>query len=211
MLRVMRLRRPATSSRSSQTPPLVVVGLRNPGRKYEDTRHNVGAEVVDILSERWNAPFKSGPSRVSGEIAGHRIDDRRIVMVKPYAYMNESGGVVVSALRYFKAGVDELLVIHDDIDLPFARLRLHSGRGTGGHNGIKSIVDAVSSKEFWRLKVGVGRPPGRMDPADFVLRSFAKSEREEVGFLIRDAADVVERFVSDPESAVEMASVRRPE
>ena len=133
------------------------------------------------------------------------------MMVKPYAYMNESGGVVVSALRYFKASVDDLFVIHDDIDLPFARLRLHSGRGTGGHNGIKSIVDTVSSKGFWRLKVGVGRPPGRMDPADFVLRPFAKSEREEVDFLVRDSAEVVERFVSDPESAVEMASVRRPE
>ena len=133
------------------------------------------------------------------------------MMVKPYAYMNESGGVVVSALKYFKATVDDLFVIHDDIDLPFARLRLHSGRGSGGHNGIKSIVDTVSSKGFWRLKVGVGRPPGRMDPADFVLRPFAKSEREEVDFLVRDSAEVVERFVSDPESAVEMASVRRPD
>jgi PTH1 family peptidyl-tRNA hydrolase len=189
----------------------VVVGLRNPGRKYEGTRHNVGAEVLDILSERWAAPFKSGPARVSGEVSAHRFGDRRIVMVKPYSFMNESGRVVVAALRYFKAEVDDLLVIHDDIDLPFARLRLHSGRGTGGHNGIKSVVASLSSKEFWRLKVGVGRPPGRMDPADFVLHAFDKPERVEADLVVRDAADVVERFVTDPESAVEMASTRRAE
>lgn len=206
-----RLRRPATSSRSSQTPPLVVVGLRNPGRKYEGTRHNVGAEVLDILSDRWSAPFKGGPSRISAEITAHRLEDRRVVMIKPYSFMNESGRVVVSALRYYKADVDDLLVVHDDIDLPFARLRLHSGRGTGGHNGIKSVVASLSSKEFWRLKVGVGRPPGRMDPADFVLHAFDKSEREEADLVVRDAADVVERFVTDPEAAVEMASLRRAE
>lgn len=211
LLSLLRLRRAATSSRSSQTPPLVVVGLRNPGRKYEGTRHNVGAEVVDILSERWTAPFKGGPGRVSAEIAVHHLEHRRLVLVKPYAYMNESGRAVVSALQYFKAGIEDLLVIHDDIDLPFARLRLHSGRGSGGHNGIKSIVAATASQEFWRLKVGVGRPPGQMDPSDFVLRPFGKSEREEVDFLVRDAADVVERFPTDPDSSVEMASLRRVE
>ena len=208
---MLRQRRAATSSRRSQTPPLVVVGLRNPGRKYEGTRHNVGAEVLDVLSERWNTPFKGGPARVSAEIAVHRFGDRRIVMVKPFTFMNESGRVVVSALRYYKADVDDLLVIHDDIDLPFGRLRLHSGRGTGGHNGIKSVVATMSSKEFWRLKVGVGRPPGRMDPADFVLRPFAKTEREEVDFLVRDAADVIEKFFEDSEAAVEMASLRKPQ
>ncbi len=209
VLSLLRKRRAATSSRRRSTPPLLVVGLRNPGRKYEGTRHNVGAEIVDILSERWAAPFKGGPTRVNGELAAHRIDDRRIVLLKPYAYMNESGRVVVSALRYFKAEIDDLLVVHDDIDLPFARLRLHAGRGAGGHNGIKSVVDSTSSSEFWRLKVGVGRPPGRMDPADFVLRQFSKDEREEVDFLVRDGADVVERFLLDPDAAVEMASLRR--
>ncbi len=136
--------------------------------------------------------------------------DGRVILLKPYAYMNESGRAVVGALRYFKADLEQLLVVHDDIDLPFARLRLHSGRGAGGHNGIRSIVQATGSKEFWRLKVGVGRPPGRMDPADFVLRPFTGEERDEVDFLVRDAADVVERFLADQEAAVEMASLRRP-
>jgi len=189
---------------------MVIVGLRNPGRKYEGTRHSVGAEVVDVLSARWDAPFKSGPSRVAAEVVNHRVGDRGIVLVKPFAYMNESGRAVASALRYYKAEVGNLVVVHDDIDLPFARLRLHSARGTGGHNGIKSIVGATASQDFWRLKIGVGRPPGQMDPADFVLRPFAKAEREEIDFLIRDAADVVERFLTDPDSAVELASLRRP-
>lgn len=188
---------------------MVVVGLRNPGRKYEGTRHNVGAEVVDILSERWEAPFKNAPSRVSAEVSSHPAEGRGVVLVKPFTFMNESGPVVVAALRYFKAEIGDLLVVHDDIDLAFARLRLHAGRGTGGHNGIKSIVGSTASREFWRLKVGVGRPPGRMDPADFVLRTFAKSERAEVDILVRDSADVVERFLVDSESAVEMASLRQ--
>jgi PTH1 family peptidyl-tRNA hydrolase len=188
----------------------VVVGLRNPGRKYQGTRHNIGAEVVDVLAERWGAPFKAGPSRIGAEIAAHRVGDQAVMLVKPYAYMNQSGPAVVAALRYFKAGTDDLLVIHDDIDLPFARLRLHSGRGAGGHNGVRSIVGATASKDFWRLKVGVGRPPERIDPADFVLRAFASAEREEVDFLVRDGADVIESFLSDRNAAVELAARRRP-
>ena len=208
---VRRLRAKATSSDGTTIPPLVVVGLRNPGRKYDGTRHNVGAEVVDILSERFDVPFKSGPSRLGAEVASHRLGERRLVLVKPYSYMNESGRSVRSTLRYFKVGVEDLLVVHDDIDLPFGRLRLHAGRGAGGHNGIRSIVNVTDSKDFWRLKVGVGRPPGQQDPADFVLRPFSKSEREEVDFLVRDGADVIEQFVTDSEMAVEKAALRRPE
>lgn len=209
LLKLLRLLRRAQTS-SPKSPPLVVVGLRNPGRKYEGTRHNVGAEVLDILSERWDAPFKAGPSRIGAELAIARRGDRQVVLLKPYAYMNESGRPLVAALRYYKAGLDDLLVVHDDIDLPFARLRLHRGRGTGGHNGIKSVVAATGSKDFWRLKVGVGRPPGRMDPAAFVLRPFTKAEREEVDILVIDAADVIEVFPAEPETAVEKAARRLP-
>ena len=211
LLRMLKVLKPkATSSEASGTAPLVVVGLRNPGRKYAGTRHNVGAEVVDILSDRWSAPFKGGPSRVGAEIATSSFNGRRVILVKPYSYMNDSGRSVVSALRYFKAGTEDLLVIHDDIDLAFSRLRLHAGRGAGGHNGIRSIVAGTGSKEFWRLKVGVGRPPGQQDPADFVLRPFSKSEREEVDSLIRDGADIVELFLSESEAAVEKAALRQP-
>ena len=112
-------------------------------------------------------------------------------------------------LRYYKAGAEDLLVVHDDIDLPFARLRLHYARGTGGHNGVKSIVQSLGNNDFHRLKIGVGRPPGRMDPAVFVLRPFARPEREEVDFLVQDAADVIEQWIADPEEAVQLAARRR--
>jgi PTH1 family peptidyl-tRNA hydrolase len=125
--------------------------------------------------------------------------------------MNTCGPAVVSVLHYFKAQPEDLLVIHDDIDLPFARLRLQYARGTGGHNGVKSIVQSLGNNEFHRLKIGVGRPPGQMDPAAFVLRPFAKSERAEVDLLVRDAADVIERWVEDPEEAAQMAARRKLE
>jgi PTH1 family peptidyl-tRNA hydrolase len=124
--------------------------------------------------------------------------------------MNTCGPAVISVLRYYKAGPENLLVVHDDIDLPFARLRLQYARGTGGHNGVKSIVQSLGNNEFHRLKIGVGRPPGRMDPAAYVLRPFAKSEREEVDFLVRDAADVVERWIDDPSEGTQLAARRRP-
>jgi PTH1 family peptidyl-tRNA hydrolase len=132
-----------------------------------------------------------------------------VILAVPRTFMNTCGPAVVSVLRYFKARPEDLLVIHDDIDLPFARLRLQYARGTGGHNGVKSIVQSLGNNEFHRLKVGVGRPTGRMDPATFVLRPFAKSEREEVEFLVQDGADVVERWIDDPDEGVQMAARRR--
>ena len=138
----------------------VIVGLRNPGSEYAGTRHNAGADVAEALASRWDVRLKRGP------------------------LMNTCGPAVVSILRYYKAGPEDLLVVHDDIDLPFARLRLQYARGSGGHNGVKSIVQSLGNNDFHRLKIGVGRPPGRMDPAAFVLRPFAKSEREEVDFLV---------------------------
>ena len=183
----------------------VIVGLRNPGPEYAGTRHNVGAEVAEGLAARWDLRLKRGPLRVRADLARHRIGDRAVVLAVPRTFMNTCGPAVVSVLRYFKAGPEDLLVIHDDI----ARLRLQYARGTGGHNGVKSIVQSVGNNEFHRLKVGVGRPPGRMDPAVFVLRPFRKSEREEVDFLVQDAADIIERWIEDPDEAVQLAARRR--
>lgn len=187
----------------------VIVGLRNPGREYVGTRHNVGAEALEILADQWDARIKRGPLRVRADLARHRISGNTVVLAVPRTFMNTCGPAVASVLHYFKAQPEDLLVIHDDIDLPFARLRLQFARGTGGHNGIKSIVQSLGNNEFHRLKVGVGRPPGRMDPAAFVLRPFAKSEREEVDFLVRDAAEVVERWIEDADEAVQLAARRR--
>jgi PTH1 family peptidyl-tRNA hydrolase len=187
----------------------VIVGLRNPGREYEGTRHNVGAETAEVLAGRWDVRLKRGPIRVRADLARHLFHEQAVILAVPRTFMNICGPAVASALRYFKARPEDLLVIHDDIDLPFARLRLQFDRGTGGHNGIKSIVQSLGNNEFHRLKIGVGRPPGRMDPAAFVLRPFLKSEREEVDFLVQDAADVIERWIEDPDDAVQMAARRR--
>jgi PTH1 family peptidyl-tRNA hydrolase len=134
-------------------------------------------------------------------------DDRTLVFV-PNSYMNESGGSVRAALDYFNVAPADLLVIHDDIDLAFGRLRLQVAGGSGGHNGIRSVEKALGTKEFSRLKLGVGRPPGSMDPADFVLRSFSKSELSEVDLMVADAADVVQRWTEDRDRAQELASLR---
>jgi PTH1 family peptidyl-tRNA hydrolase len=134
-------------------------------------------------------------------------DDRTLYLVST-TYMNESGGTVRRALDYYKVSTEDLLVIHDDIDLPFGRLRLQVAGGSGGHNGIRSVERSLGTKEFSRLKIGVGRPPGSQDPADFVLRPFTKSEQPEVGVIVEDAADVVERWLDDRPRAQEQAALR---
>jgi PTH1 family peptidyl-tRNA hydrolase len=124
--------------------------------------------------------------------------------------MNQSGRPVASVLAYFNIDPADLLVIHDDIDVPFGRMKLAFGGGNGGHNGLRSVEAAIGTRDYSRLKIGVGRPPGRTDPADFVLSTFSKVEREEVDFLLDDAADVVELFLTDPERAQQSANSRRP-
>jgi PTH1 family peptidyl-tRNA hydrolase len=188
----------------------VVLGLRNPEAQYAGTRHNVGAEVVEVLADRWGERIKRGPMRVPADVAVSNRAGERIVLALLRANMNVSGLPTTSVLKYYKASPEDLLVIHDDIDLAFARLRLQVGRGPGGNNGVKSIMGALKTRDFWRLKVGVGRPPGSMDPAAFVLRRFSKAEREEVDLLVQDAADVVEQFFTDTEAAAQLAGRRRP-
>lgn len=186
----------------------LVVGLRNPGADYEGTRHNVGAEVVERVVEDLGESPGRAPSRVSAAVAQTGIGDDRTIFVLPYVYMNESGRVVRSALDYYKIDSDDLLVVHDDIDLPFGRLRLQVAGGSGGHNGIRSVEAALGTKEFSRLKVGVGRPSGSQDPADYVLRRFSKTERPEMDVVVGDAADVVIRWLDDRERAQEQAALR---
>ncbi|MEX2653622.1 MAG: aminoacyl-tRNA hydrolase [Acidimicrobiia bacterium] len=188
----------------------VVVGLRNPGSDYEGTRHNIGAEVLAELARRHGERFKAKMMRTRSEIAEIRVDSEKVVLAAPMSFMNESGGPVSATLRFMKADVADLLVIHDDIDLDFGRLRVQIGGGSGGHNGIRSLEKSLGTREFSRLKVGVGRPPGRQDPADFVLRRFGSKERVDADLLVVDAADVVERWVTDPQRAQEQAAHRPP-
>jgi PTH1 family peptidyl-tRNA hydrolase len=186
----------------------LVVGLRNPGADYEGTRHNVGAEVVERVLERAGTTPGRSPSRISGATAHTGVGDHRTLFLLPLTFMNESGRVVRSTLDYYKLEPTDLLVIHDDIDLPFGRLRLQVAGGSGGHNGVRSLERALGIKGFSRLKVGVGRPPGSQDPADYVLRPFSKAERPEVDLIVEDAADVVERWLEDRERAQEQAALR---
>jgi peptidyl-tRNA hydrolase, PTH1 family len=186
----------------------VVVGLRNPGPDYEGTRHNVGFEVVAAVAARAGTELGRAPSRISGQAASVGNPPHRMMLITPFMFMNESGRVVRSALDYWKVAHDRLLVVHDDIDLPFGRLRLQIGGGSGGHNGIRSVERALGHRDFSRLKVGVGRPPGSMDPAAYVLQRFSKSERAEVDVMVVEAAEIVETWVHDAVRAQEMAALR---
>lgn len=195
-------------TQSTNNPVRLVVGLRNPGGDYERTRHNLGYEVVDRLLARVGESMSKGPSRLRALTASRGVGADRTLFLVPNTYMNESGGPVRAALDYYRIDPTDLLVIHDDIDLSFGRLRLQVGGGSGGHNGIRSVERALGSKDFSRLKVGVGRPPGSQDPADFVLRPFTKKEQPDVAHIVEDAADVVVRWLEDRASAQEMAALR---
>ena len=188
---------------------LVVVGLWNPESRYEGTRHNLGAEVVEVLADRTGTTLKRGPFRVRAMVGRCRIGDEPVILALPRTNMNLAGPAVQSVQRYFKVDLDDLLILHDDIDVPFGKLKLQTDRGPGGHNGIRSVQQSLGTREFWRLKIGIGRPPGRMDPAAYVLQKFSPKEREEVDVMLEDAADVVELWLTDSEAARERASLRR--
>lgn len=153
--------------------------------------------MVSLLADRHGATFKRAKRTIRAEISETHIGNVRTVLAMPTTFMNESGQAVAPLLRYFRAEPANVLVIHDDIDLPFAKMRLQFDRGSGGNNGARSIIGSLRTREFWRLKCGVGRPPGRMDPADFVLRRFTAKEQPEVDLMVQLAADVVERFVAE--------------
>jgi PTH1 family peptidyl-tRNA hydrolase len=186
----------------------VICGLRNPGAQYDGTRHNIGYEVVRVLASRHQARFRRGPLRVRAEIA--RVANPEMTLIAPLTFMNDSGRAVRAVLSYYKFEPRDLLVVHDDIDLDFGRLRVQIGGGSGGNNGIRSIEAHLGHRDFSRLKVGVGRPQGSREAANHVLAEFRKSERDEAEVLVEDAADVVERWLSDPARAQEMAAHRRP-
>lgn len=173
----------------------LVVGLRNPGPRYDGTRHNVGAEVVIAAAPA--ATFKRARLGIRADIAVIHFDDTRTVLALPRTFMNECGQAVAPLVRYERIDGDRLLVVHDDIDLPFGKLRVQLGGGAGGHNGIRSLVGSLDTREFWRLKIGVGRPPGRVDPADYVLGQFAKVERSAIDDVIARGVSVLETFARD--------------
>jgi len=171
----------------------LVVGLGNPGPAYAGNRHNVGYLVVDLLAERMSGRFKAHRSRA--EIVEGRLGGQRVVLAKPRSFMNDSGGPVSALLDFFKVPMERLVVVHDELDLPYGGLRLKMGGGDNGHNGLKSIRRSLGSGEFNRLRFGIGRPPGRMDAAAYVLRDFSGTERKDLAVEVDRSADAVEALV----------------
>jgi peptidyl-tRNA hydrolase, PTH1 family len=171
----------------------LIAGLGNPGTDYSANRHNAGFMVADVLAERMGSGFRRDRHRLlaaSGKLAGHAV-----LVVKPMSYMNLSGAPVASFAGYYKIPAEHLIVVHDEIDLPFGTIRLKFGGGAAGHNGIKSVTSAMRTNDFNRVRVGVGRPPGRRDAVQHVLADFTKSERKELPLLIERAADAVEALL----------------
>jgi peptidyl-tRNA hydrolase, PTH1 family len=173
----------------------LVVGLGNPGPEYSGNRHNVGFDVVETLASRMGGRFKSHKARA--DVIEGRLAGQRVVLAKPRSYMNESGGPVSALRDFFRVPLDRLVVVHDELDLPYAGLRLKLGGGDNGHNGLKSLRRSLGSGEFNRVRFGIGRPPGRMDAASFVLRDFSATERKELPVLVERAADAIEALVVD--------------
>lgn len=182
--------------------PWLVVGLGNPGPQYARNRHNVGQMVVEELARRTGASFTSHRSRAQvadvrlGVLPGGAPGPRAVLAV-PRSYMNVSGGPVASLAQYLQVPAERVLVVHDELDIPFAQVRLKTGGGEGGHNGLRSISSALGTRDYSRVRVGIGRPPGRQDPADYVLKDFAPRERDELAWLVDASADAVEMVVRD--------------
>jgi PTH1 family peptidyl-tRNA hydrolase len=172
----------------------LVVGLGNPGPSYVGNRHNAGFMIADLLAERMGGRFKAHRGRA--DLVEGRLVGVPLALVKPKCNMNISGGPVASMRDFFKVPVDRVLVLHDELDIAFGTLRLKLGGGDNGHNGLRSVSKSVGTPEYHRLRFGIGRPPGRQDPADFVLRDFTAAERRELPFHLDRAADAVEAVLT---------------
>ena len=172
----------------------LIAGLGNPGPEYAGNRHNAGQMVVDLLAERMGTRFKA--HRTRNEVADGRLAGVPVTLAKPRTYMNLSGGPVAALAAFYKIPPERIVVVHDELDIPFGAMRLKRGGGDNGHNGLRSVTQALGTNEYNRARFGIGRPPGRMDAATFVLRDFSAAERKELPLLIDRCADAVETLLS---------------
>lgn len=184
---------------AEQAEPWLVVGLGNPGREYAGNRHNVGFMVADLLADRVRARF-GRHRRASADVAEGRLgvgaEAPRLVLAKPLTYMNLSGGPVSALRQFYKVPVEKIIAVHDDLDLEYGQLRAKIGGGEGGHNGLRSMSKSLGSREYLRVRFGIGRPPGRQDPADYVLSNFSTVELKDADFLLDRTADMVESVMA---------------
>jgi PTH1 family peptidyl-tRNA hydrolase len=174
---------------------MLIVGLGNPGRKYAGNRHNVGFHCLDRLAERHGLSFDKRQG--NAELALGHIGERRVILAKPKTHVNESGKAVGTLSRFYKVKPRDVLTIYDDLDLPQGTIRLRPRGSSGGHNGIKSIIDHLGTQAFPRLRVGIGRPPGRMEPKDYVLQDFGSAEREHMQEVYGRVVEAVEVFIAE--------------
>ncbi|MDF0530253.1 aminoacyl-tRNA hydrolase [Tsukamurella sp. 8F] len=175
--------------------PLIVVGLGNPGEKYAATRHNIGFWVADELAGRAHTTF-SRHKKSGAEVATARLAGRTVYLAKPQSFMNLSGQPTAALARFFSVAPTDVIAVHDELDIAFGAVRLKRGGGEGGHNGLRSLTQHLGTKDYLRVRAGIGRPPGRMDAADYVLKPFSAAERKEVPLLVAGAADAVELLIS---------------
>jgi len=175
----------------------LVVGLGNPGPGYAGHRHNVGQMALAEVAHRISATFKSHKANAAVAEARLSPGGPKLILAKPNSFMNLSGGPVAALLRFYDLDASRLIVLHDELDIPFDTVRLKSGGGHGGHNGIRDIAAAIGTPDFVRVRIGIGRPPGRQDAADFVLKPFSGAEREVLPSLLSDAADATELVITD--------------
>ncbi|MFF0147981.1 PTH1 family peptidyl-tRNA hydrolase [Amycolatopsis sulphurea] len=173
---------------------ILLAGLGNPGPQYAGNRHNVGFMVLDELAGRIGGKFKA--HRSGAEVCEGRLAGSRVVLVKPRSFMNLSGGPVAGAARFFKVAPSGIVVVHDELDVEFGALKLKLGGGDNGHNGLRSITKSLGTREYYRVRFGIGRPPGRQDPADFVLKDFSAVQRKELPFEVSRCADATEALVT---------------
>jgi peptidyl-tRNA hydrolase, PTH1 family len=186
-VRLLRRREPAAMDKVDGGP-WIVLGLGNPDDEYGNTRHNAGAMVVTRLAERAGTRLKRS-SRNRAQVAEIRDGDARVVLARPSSYVNESGGPASLLARWYKTPVERIIVVHDEIDLAFGKLQVRRDGGTAGHNGLKDVAKALGSPDFLRVRIGVGRPPGRKDPADYVLEPIGMRDAEDFSVLVERAAD----------------------
>lgn len=184
-------KRPRGASPSKAPVPIAMVaGLGNPGAEYAETRHNAGFQVVDLLARRWGAGYWK--QEAGALVAPCTIEGRQVLLAKPQSFMNTSGGPISKLAREHRVKPEGILVVHDMLDIPAGAVKYKDGGGLDGHNGLRSIADKLKTRGFKRVEVGIGRPPGRMDPADFVLRTLKGKFLEEFELTVADAADLVE-------------------
>lgn len=174
---------------------ILIVGLGNPGKEYELTRHNIGFKIVDRFADSLEG--KICYRKFNSSVIESSYNNHKIIILKPLVFMNRSGDSVISCYRFFKNQISSILVAHDDIDIEFGEIRLKKDGSTAGHRGLESIATRLGRFDFNRLRFGVGRPPGKQDPADYVLEEFNRSEKEEIDIAVRKTVDIIRDYISE--------------